>query len=700
MSEKTGGERMLVGITYDLRLDYLAEGYGEEETAEFDKPDTIDAIESALRRLGYDTDRIGHARRLTERLAAGHRWDIVFNIAEGMKGFGREAEVPAILEAYGIPTVFSDALVLSLTLHKAMTKRVVRDLGIPTPDFCVVESEKDIASVRLPYPLFAKPVAEGTGKGVNAESKIKSAQELKTVCRKLLAAYDQPVLVEAFLPGREFTVGIIGTGDEARSAGVIEVELKPEAEKEVYSYVNKERCEELVVYKLAKGPLASEAEDVSLRAWKGLGCRDAGRVDVREGADGRIQFMEVNPLAGLHPVHSDLPILWTLGGGEYLELMRQIMESAVKRVKTGRPAKPAAKPGRGKAEAKARVRRRRSGRVAVMHGEVAEDAPEDEKDVLIEAEAVSDSLSKLGFEPARVIFSLDLNGVRSQLEKIAPEFVFNLVESVEGKGSLIHLAPALLDYMGLRYTGCPTDALYTTSNKLVAKMVLMGGGIQTPHWVNPDGTGPGASRAKGMFVIKSKWEHASIGLDDSAFVTVRDYAGLMAEMEKHAKERGTVYAEAFVEGREFNIASISENGIPRVLPHAEIQFVDYPPEKLKVVDYNAKWTQDSFEYNHTPRTFKFGPEDGPLLDRLTRTVEACWKIFDLDGYARVDFRVDAGGIPWVLEVNSNPCISPEAGFAVAAELGGLGYTGLIERIVDAALSRKTALSGPAKVALK
>lgn len=323
---------MKIGMTYDLRNDYLAEGYGEVETAEFDRPDTIEAIEKTLRDLGFETERIGHARHLVHRLASGDRWDLVFNIAEGLRGYGREALVPALLDAYDIPYTFSDPLVLSLTLHKGMTKHVIRDLGIPTPDFAVVETESDIKEVNLPFPLFAKPVAEGTGKGITEVSKITSSNELAEVCRTLLQDYKQPVLVEAFLPGREFTVGIVGTGKEATVVGVMEVLLNDRADHEVYSYRNKEFCEELVEYRLATDATAEKAKRVALEAWKGLGCRDAGRIDLRSDAHDMPHFMEVNPLAGLHPQHSDLPILCTLAGMSYRELMDRIMRSALKRV--------------------------------------------------------------------------------------------------------------------------------------------------------------------------------------------------------------------------------------------------------------------------------------------------------------------------------------------------------------------------------
>jgi D-alanine-D-alanine ligase and related ATP-grasp enzymes len=324
---------MTVGLTYDLRSAYLKEGYSEEETAEFDRDDTIDSIENTLQELGYKTSRIGHVRQLANRLAKGDRWDIVFNIAEGMYGIAREAQVPALLDAYNIPCVFSDALILALSLHKGMCKHVIRDCGIPTPEFKVVNVPSDIDKINLPMPLFAKPVAEGTGKGVDGNSRVTSMKELKSLCADLLVKYKQPVLVETFLPGREFTIGIVGTGDEAKSVGVLEVVLKGDAEPDAYSYVNKEKCEELVQYILVKGKIATECEKVALDSWRALGCRDGGRVDVRLDDKEVPNFLEVNPLAGLHPLHSDLPILSTLNGIAYKDLIKMIMDSAVRRVK-------------------------------------------------------------------------------------------------------------------------------------------------------------------------------------------------------------------------------------------------------------------------------------------------------------------------------------------------------------------------------
>lgn len=326
---------MRVGLTYDLRAEYLAAGFGEEETAEFDRPDTVEAIELALKALGHQTDRIGHVRQLVTRLAAGDRWDLVFNIAEGMYGIGREAQVPAILDAYQIAYTFSDPLVMALSLHKGMTKQVVRAAGVPTPDFVVVHDFRELEHVDLRFPVFAKPVAEGTGKGINAASKIGDRDNLIAVGHGLLERYRQPVMVERFLPGREMTVGIWGTGANAEVIGTIEIILSSAAEPDVYSYVNKERCEELVEYRLVSGESDDEvrrAEAIALDAWRALGCRDAGRIDLRSDDTGQPQFLEVNPLAGLHPQHSDLPMICTARGIPYQRLIERIIEFAATRI--------------------------------------------------------------------------------------------------------------------------------------------------------------------------------------------------------------------------------------------------------------------------------------------------------------------------------------------------------------------------------
>lgn len=323
---------MLIGLTYDLRDEYLRMGYSEEDTAEFDREDTVISIENVLASLGYQTDRIGHIMNLVQRLSKGDRWDMVFNIAEGLYGSGREAQVPALLDAYLIPYVFSGPLVLAVTLDKAMTKVIMKDAGVATPEHTVVYSADDIRQINLPLPLFAKPLAEGTGKGINPDSVITSYEQLDRICRNLLVQYRQPVLVEKYLSGREFTAGIVGTGDKARCIGVMEIILKDNAEKGVYSYVNKEECEERIIYTLTDQEAVDACSALALKAWKAIHAEDAGRVDIRFDEHGKAHFLEVNPLAGIHPEHSDLPILAGLNGIPYLSLMKMIMDSAMEKI--------------------------------------------------------------------------------------------------------------------------------------------------------------------------------------------------------------------------------------------------------------------------------------------------------------------------------------------------------------------------------
>jgi D-alanine-D-alanine ligase len=323
---------MVIGITYDLRQEYLDLGYGEEETAEFDHIDTINSVDKTLQTLGYETVRIGNIWNLTRRLAAGERWDLVFNIAEGLYGISREAQVPSLLEAYNIPFIFSDPLVLTISLHKGMAKRVFRDLGIPTPDFAEINTISDIEKVTLPYPLFAKPISEGTGKGITQSSRIAEKSDLKSVCENLLQAFKQPVLLETYLPGREFTVGITGTGDKAKSVGIMEITLSDKAEKFAYSFENKENWVGKVSYKPVDDPEAKLAVETAIAAWRGLGCRDGGRVDLRSDENGIPNVMEINPLAGIRPNYSDLPMICDFNGITYIQLIKMIVDSAIERI--------------------------------------------------------------------------------------------------------------------------------------------------------------------------------------------------------------------------------------------------------------------------------------------------------------------------------------------------------------------------------
>ncbi|MEH2251870.1 D-alanine--D-alanine ligase family protein [Nostoc sp.] len=326
---------LLIGLCYDLKADYLKAGFSASEVMEFDDEETIIGLENALFQLGHQVERVGNGRELALCLAKGDRWDLVFNIAEGLKGRSREAQVPAVCELFAQPYTFSDPLTCALTLDKALAKRVVRDRGLPTAPFEVVTTIAEVTAVSLPMPVFLKPVAEGSSKGVTGRSLVKERQELVNTYQLLRELFQQSVLVETFLPGREVTVGIIGNGSNSRVVGVMEVIFTGEAEAFAYTTLNKDEYLERVSYHLLidPEPLAAQARQLALDVYHTLGCRDAARVDLRCDASDVLQFMEVNPLPGLHYIRSDLVIMGRLGDVTYTEIIAEIVESAWQRYK-------------------------------------------------------------------------------------------------------------------------------------------------------------------------------------------------------------------------------------------------------------------------------------------------------------------------------------------------------------------------------
>ncbi len=330
-------------------------------------------------------------------------------------------------------------------------------------------------------------------------------------------------------------------------------------------------------------------------------------------------------------------------------------------------------------------------RVALLHDDVPATGRPDELDVYVQADSIASALGRLGHSVGRVPFSLDLAEVRQNLARFEPEVVFNLVESVEGRARLSYLAPALLDAMNFPYTGCGPEAVLATSNKLLTKRLLAAHGIPTPAWLPSAAVQPPNLALPGRYIIKLVWEDASVGLDDDAVVEVDRMEDLDRALRRRARRLGgPAFAEAYIAGREFNLSLLAGPDGSQVLPPAEIHFLDYPEDRPRVVGYRAKWDTESFEYHHTPRCFEFPPGDAGLLSELDRLARACWELFGLDGYARVDFRVDQAGRPWVLEINANPCLSPDAGFVAAAAQAGLGFEQVITRILRYARNRRPA----------
>ena len=326
--------RLKIGITYNLKKDVApVENQPADALEEFDSEETIDAIRRVLEDEGHEVAKLGGNRGLIDRLRETPL-DIVFNIAEGHGGRNREAHIPALLEFLGIPFTGSDPLTLSLTLDKSAAKRVLVSEGIPTPRFRKVEKLEDLEGLTLRYPLFVKLCYEGSSKGVRLDSKVRDLPALKEKTGWLLETYRSPVLVEEFIEGPEFTVGILGN-ENPSVLGVMQIKIKGVSPSEaIYSLEVKREWEEKVQY-LCPPPiepsLLVKIERVALQSYRVLECRDVSRVDIRVGKDGEAYFLEVNPLPGLSPAYGDLPIMARRMGWSYEQLVKTIFHHALKR---------------------------------------------------------------------------------------------------------------------------------------------------------------------------------------------------------------------------------------------------------------------------------------------------------------------------------------------------------------------------------
>jgi D-alanine-D-alanine ligase len=332
--------------------------------------------------------------------------------------------------------------------------------------------------------------------------------------------------------------------------------------------------------------------------------------------------------------------------------------------------------------------------VAILYNRVSLNDSAGDLDVLKQVVAVEQSLTRLGHTQARISCHLRIDEVKFALEKERPDVVFNLVESLGGTDQLMPLATILLESMQLPFTGASTLAMLKTTQKLEAKRHLLMFGLPTPAWMTNEHTGWQGLRNPDAIpttaIIKAVAEHSSLGMNDDSVVNLADLGNSKSRsnslanlIARKADELATPhFAEDYIDGREFNLSVLATGFGPNVLPPAEIEFEGFPADKPKIVGHNAKWNEYTSEYMNTPRRFEFAHGDQPLLDELQSLARRCWEVFELRGYARVDFRVDADGQPWILEINANPCLSPDAGFAAAVAQAGLSFDTVVERILN------------------
>jgi D-alanine-D-alanine ligase len=318
--------------------------------------------------------------------------------------------------------------------------------------------------------------------------------------------------------------------------------------------------------------------------------------------------------------------------------------------------------------------------VLICHSNIPGDAPADELDVMDQVDWFISGLRLLNVDYTVMPFSLDLPAALSTGDIKKHQYIINLVETINGDGRLIHLAPSLFEHYNIPFTGCSSQAIYITSNKLLAKKIMKIHGIATPPWVEAKDNFKNRNGSCDSYLVKSLWEHASAGMDEHNIELPGDYKMLQEALERKTEGGKEFFAEQYIHGREFSISVIETPSGARILPPSEILFIDYPADKPRIVGYRAKWDKESFEYRNTVRSFDMIGSDKPLYSKLEKISLRLWNIFRLNGYARIDFRVDKKGVPWVLEINANPCISGDSGFVAAAGRAGILHYDIVKFI--------------------
>lgn len=321
----------------------------------------------------------------------------------------------------------------------------------------------------------------------------------------------------------------------------------------------------------------------------------------------------------------------------------------------------------------------------ILESTVAENCPQVEIDELrANSEEIGAVLRVLGYQVEILPFTLDLAGLTRELATLKPVIAFNLVDSIEGKGNLILLAPLLMEHLGIAFTGANAAATQVTCDKLLTKRLLGSASITAPGWLTESEFTDNAPLSR-PHILKSVTEHASFGIFADSIVAGRQMlvARWREKQQRHPYPPTVWFAEEYIDGREFNLSVLTDGkGGAHVLAPAEIAFThEFPENAPHILDYTAKWHEDSAEWKGTVRRFDFPPEDTPLLRELESLALRCWHLFGLSGYARIDFRVNADGKPYVLEVNSNPFLTANEGFGAAAARSGLTFTEAIRSIL-------------------
>jgi D-alanine-D-alanine ligase len=320
--------------------------------------------------------------------------------------------------------------------------------------------------------------------------------------------------------------------------------------------------------------------------------------------------------------------------------------------------------------------------ILILYNKISKVPTTDELDVLDQVKIVSDALIALNYPVQELQLDMNFDKIIKEIRKINPHIVFNLAESIYNKGEFAYFAPAILSYLDIPFTGNPHIPMFLSSNKVLAKKELIRIGVPTPSWLMTDEIHKIKKGRK--YILKPTWEEGSLGLDEDSIFNGSDTVFLETLTKKN---KNYYFIEEFVDGREFNVSIIGTKEGPKVLPIAEMTFRKFPEGKPKIMGYTAKWKEDSFEYKNTRRTFSIPSTDNDIKEQINDICKKCWSEIGFKGYARIDLRLSEKRIPYVIDLNLNPCISSSGGFVAASEKAGYTFTEVVEMILQEALKK-------------
>jgi D-alanine-D-alanine ligase len=669
---------MRIALTHNLRLS------DSEEEAEFDTRETVDALASAIERLGHRLERIevsGPASRTVARLEA-YGPDLIFNTAEGRRGRFREAFFPALFDELGMPYTGSDAYALSVTLDKQLTKLVLAQHGVATPRWQYVEEPGALHTHALRYPVIVKPNFEGSSKGITQDSVVEDPLRLHAAVEGALARYPAGVLVEEFISGRDITVPFLEAAAPERHGVLQPVEYVIDSaaaagrRHAIYDYELKTKLDQAVSVRAPARLPRAVAERVLQQArivYRVLDIRDLGRIDFRVGDDGQVWFLEINALPSLEP-GAGIYASAALEGLHVDGVLGAVIESAMRRWNI---VDARARRGRPK-----RAERLKVGfafnvkRVAPeISGEQDDEAEYDSPKTL---QAIREAIASYGHEVIDLEATSDLP---LQLASTPVDVVFNIAEGFKGRNRESQV-PALLELLDIPYTGSDPAALSVSLDKALAKRMVRTHGILTPDYLVMHTGKERLPKELSRFplLVKPVAEGTSKGVTRKSIVNDEGELREKAR-EMIAKYRQAALVEQYVAGREFTVGLLGERR-PRVLPPMEIVFLDASdPTPIYSFELKQEWN-DLVRYEVPAR---LTPRE---LDRLEKAARECFAALGCRDVARIDFRMNAEGHLYFIESNPLPGLTPGwSDLVLIAQAAGIEYRALIGEILSFAIRR-------------